>query len=325
MTGRERAAWGPAREPAPEVVLEREGPGAAQRTRAESMPKAPEMVEPGPVPARVFEKVRQLVYEKAGIELRPGKEALVTARLSKRMRETGCLSYETFVEQATNDRTGEALLDLINVLTTNFTAFLREPAHFEFLRRQVLPALKSRARVDMWCAAAATGEEPYSIAFSILEGLGAAAATRSRILATDISTRALERARKAVYPAERFTGVPRDWLPKYLQIGSGSSEGLYRVRPEVVRMVEFRRLNLIEPFRMETFGAEAAAPGGRFPLIWCRNVMIYFDQAIQQRVVARLAECLEPGGYLFVGHSESLHAVRHALEYVQPAIYRRPA
>ena len=292
------------------------------------------------LPPRVFERVRKLLYEKAGIDLRKGKEALVAARLSKRMRETQCRSYESFVDRATEDATGEGLLDLIDALTTNFTSFLREPAHFEFLRSKALPALASRAVVNIWCAAAATGEEPYSIAFTLLDTLGGGTLStgplgngtlgsgqgggfpsgpgRFRVLATDISTRALERARRGVYPADRFTGVPREWLTRYLEKGTGKAEGFYRVRPEVARMIEFRRVNLVEPF------PRALIPSGTFPLIWCRNVMIYFDGAIQQRVVAGLEQSLEPGGHLLVGHSESLSGLRHSLEYVQPAIYRRP-
>jgi chemotaxis protein methyltransferase CheR len=182
------------------------------------------------------------------------------------------------------------------------------------MRQQVLPALSSRARIDIWCAAAATGEEPYSIAFTLLDTFGPGATARCRVLATDISKRALERARRAEYPLERFSSVPAHWLSKYLE----KAEGLWRVRPEVGRMVEFRKLNLIEPVSRGTVTA------GGFPLIWCRNVMIYFDAQTQQKVVAAMERSLEPGGYLFVGHSESLGALRHGLEYVRPAIYRRP-
>lgn len=284
------------------------------------MPDSRAVPETGAVPPRVFDKVRKLVYDKAGIDLRPGKEALVTARLSKRMHENGCPTYEAYVDWATRDSTGEGLLDLIDALATNFTSFLREPAHFEFMRRTVLPALGSRTRVEVWCAAAATGEEAYSIAFTLQDafGIGLNGGTRCRVLATDISTRALNCARAGVYPAERFKGVPRDWPAKYLQKGSGDAKGLNRVRPEVASVVEFRRLNLIEPL------PPGLAHGGAFPLIWCRNVMIYFDTLVQQRVVAGLERCLEPGGYLSTGHSESLNGIRHGLEYVQPAIYRRP-
>lgn len=282
------------------------------------------------LPARVFERVRKLVYDQAGIDLRPGKEALVTARLGKRLRETGCPSFQAYVDWAAGDPSGEGLLDLIDALTTNFTAFLREPVHFEFMRDKILPALISRPRVEIWCAAAATGEEPYSIAFTLLDALSAgraggggdggidsATAARCRVLATDISTRALERARQGVYPAERFAAVSKEWLAKYLRPGTGDAAGSYCVRPEVARIVEFRRLNLIQPL------PKGLAQGGAFPLIWCRNVMIYFDAAVQQRVVAALEQSLEPGGYLFTGHAESLNGVGHALEYVRPATYRK--
>jgi len=267
------------------------------------------------VPPRVFEQVRKLIYAKAGIELRPGKESLVSARLRQRMRESGCPSYEAYVEQATTDPTGDGLLDLIDALTTNYTSFLREPAHFEFFRSRILPDLAARAKLEIWCAAAATGEEPYSIAFTLLDVLGASAAARCRVLATDISTRALDQARRGVYPQERFAALPRPWLHRYLLKGAaGDSQGLYKVQPEVARMIQFERLNLIEP----------AASQKSFPLIWCRNVMIYFDRMTQERVVERLTSSLEPGGYLFVGHSESLSAIRHSLQFVQPAVYRRP-
>jgi chemotaxis protein methyltransferase CheR len=275
------------------------------------------------LPPRVFEKVRKLVYDAAGIELREGKEALVTARLGKRMRETGCASYEAYVDQATGDATGQGLLDLIDALTTNYTSFLREPAHFEFLRKEGLAALGSQAAsglVEVWCAAAATGEEPYSIVFTLLEMLGleaARAGSRCRVLATDISTRALEQARRGVYQEERFSSLPREWLRRYLLKGSGASAGFYRVRPEVARLVEFRRVNLIEPLPHDL----ARGPG--FPLIWCRNVMIYFDAAVQQRVITALERSLAARGYLFIGHSESLSGVNHSLEYVAPATYRR--
>jgi chemotaxis protein methyltransferase CheR len=299
------------REPAP-----RRNP-APGRASAKAPPAGgyPSVIEdPGELPPRVFDKVRKLLYEQAGIDLRPGKEALVSSRLSRGMREKGCPSFEAYVDRAAADATGEGLLDLIDALTTNFTSFLREPAHFEFMRRKILPALAARPRLEIWCAAAATGEEPYSIAFTVLDVLGAGAAPRCRILSTDISTRALDKARRAVYPADRFSGVPGEWLPRYLLKGEKDSAGLYKVRPEVARMVQFERLNLIEPARSSA----------SFPLIWCRNVMIYFDQPTQERVVQRLERSLEPGGYLFVGHSESLSAVRHSLEFIQPAIYRRP-
>lgn len=264
--------------------------------------------------SRVFDKIRDLVYQRAGIDLRNGKENLVSARLSKKLRETGCATYEEYLDRVLRDTSGESLTALIDALTTNFTSFLREPAHFEFLKKEILSVIGSRDKVEIWCAAAATGEEPYSLAFTLLETLGMNAAYRCRILATDISTRALETARKGIYPAERFDGVPKEWLPRYLLRGDGDYKGFYRVRPEVARIVEFRRLNLIEPFTHAVL----------YPLISCRNVMIYFDKQTQERVVERLAAFLEPGGYLFVGHSEGLTGVQHSLRFAKAATYQKP-
>jgi chemotaxis protein methyltransferase CheR len=263
---------------------------------------------------RTFERVRKLVYDTAGIDLRQGKETLVSARLNKKLRQLGHTSYEAYLDEVAADHTGDSLTALIDVLTTNFTSFLREPAHFEFLEKTILPAIADRPRVEIWCAAAATGEEPYSLAFSLLEFFGSDAASRCRILATDISTQALAKARAAVYAAERFEGVPKPWLPKYLLRGEGKSKGLYKVKPDVARMVDYRRLNLIEPFTPD---------GGPFPLISCRNVMIYFDKPTQEKTVNRLSQFLEPGGYLYIGHSESLSGINHSLTFVKPAIYRK--
>jgi chemotaxis protein methyltransferase CheR len=162
---------------------------------------------------RTFERVRKLVYDTAGIDLREGKEALVSARLSKKLRELGHGTYEAYLDEVAADRTGESLIALIDVLTNNFTSFLREPAHFEFLEKQILPALAGRNRINIWCAAASTGEEPYSLAFTLFEVLGPAAASRCRILATDISTQALARLargsiRQSVFKVCRRPGYP---------------------------------------------------------------------------------------------------------------------
>ena len=264
---------------------------------------------------RTFDRIRRLVYEQAGIDLKEGKEQLVSARLGKKLRETNTHSYEEYLRQVEADRTGESMIALIDALTTNFTSFLRETAHFDFLRAEVLPKLGSRSLVEFWCAAAATGEEPYSLIFTMLDALGGPLKSNCRLLATDISTRALRAAQKGVYPAERFASCPKEWLPKYLLRGEGDCKGLYQVKPDIIRRIEFRRLNLVESFDA----------GRTFPLISCRNVMIYFDKATQEKVVNRLTSFLEPGGYLFVGHSESLTGLAHALKFVKPAIYQKPA
>jgi chemotaxis protein methyltransferase CheR len=267
-----------------------------------------------PLTAGEFEQFRRLAYEKFGLDLRAGKEALVAARLTKRIRELNLRSFQQYYRHVLEDQTGGELVTLIDALTTNHTSFFREPAHFEFLRQTVLPGLRRRDRIAIWSAACSTGEEPYSIAFQVLDELGEAALGRTHILATDICTRVLAAARRGAYPAERFESIPAHRLRRYVLRGEQRWKEWYLVRPEVRAVIEFRRLNLMDSF----------SHLGPFAVIFCRNVMIYFDRPTQQDLVNRLAGCLEPGGYLLVGHAESLAAVEHPLRYVRPAIYRKP-
>jgi chemotaxis protein methyltransferase CheR len=267
-----------------------------------------------PLTAREFAQIRRLAYEEFGLDLREGKETLVSARLGKKIRELNFRSFQEYYSYVMEDRTGESLIALIDALTTNHTSFFREPAHFDFLRQTILPGLRDRDRIAIWSAGCSTGEEPYSIAFSILEDLGEQALRKSRILATDISTRVLASAQQGTYPAERFDGIPQYQLRAYLLRGERHFQDWYRVKPEVRAAVEFRRLNLMDRF----------SHLGPFPVIFCRNVMIYFDRPTQRDLVNRLAACLEPGGYLFIGHAESLNGVDHPLRYIRPAIYTKP-
>ncbi len=264
---------------------------------------------------REFRQISQLAHERFGLDLKPGKEALVASRLGKKLRQRGFGSFTDYYQHVLSDGTGEALVELIDALTTNHTSFLRERAHFEFLSRAVVEEFGDRSEVNIWSAACSSGEEPYSIAMCVSDAW-TRAASRPRslhILATDISTRVLEAARRGVYPAERFRELQDTWRRAYLLKGVGASEGFFKVKPELVRLVEFKRINLIEPFRESRL----------FQVIFCRNVMMYFDKPTQQDIVQRLSGCLEPGGYIFVGHSESLTGVRHDLGYVCPAIYRK--
>jgi chemotaxis protein methyltransferase CheR len=261
---------------------------------------------------RELEQISRLAFKTCGIDLRAGKRELVQARIGKKMRQGRFGSIKDYLQHVEADRTGQELIALLDCLTTNFTSFLREPAHFEFLRNTILPGLRGEIRI--WSAACSTGEEPFTIAFSLLEALGNAEARRIRILASDISTRVLETAKGATYPADRFTGCPPQWLKEYLLRGTGQSAGLYRVKPAVRSLIEFRRWNLMETLN----------PPQPFHVIFCRNVMIYFDKETQEGVVNRLAACLAPGGYLLVGHAESLTGLRHPFTYVKPAVYRKP-
>ena len=267
-----------------------------------------------------FRKIKQLAHERFGLDLKDGKEALVAARLGKHLRERGFNSFSQYYDRVLSDPSGDTLIELIDSLTTNHTSFLRERAHFDLLARVVDEELRNAATIQIWSAASSSGEEPYSLVMSLLAGSGGAppielgeARRRFRILATDISTRVLGMAKRGVYPAERFREVPEAWKRMFLLRGEGSSAGLYKIRPEIASLVEFSRLNLIEPFTHRRM----------MHVIFCRNVMMYFDKATQQDIVSRLTECLAPGGYLFVGHSESLTGIEHELQYVRPAVYRR--
>lgn len=262
---------------------------------------------------RSFETVRRLIYEKAGIDLHPGKEQLVAARLAKLVRAHNLASCDQYVEQLLADRTTKSLMELIDAISTNHTSFLREPAHFDFLQRHILPKLAGRPEIRIWCAAAATGEEPYSLLFSAIETLNFSGAKSCRILATDISGKALIAARKGIYPESKVAPLPKEWLPRYFLRGEAESKGLYCVKPEWRNQIEFRKLNLIEPIYL----------GCQFPLISCRNVMIYFDPPTQQRVVDSLIAHLEPGGFLFIGHSDAMPGKHSSLIPIRPAIFQK--
>ena len=257
-----------------------------------------------------FEQIRKLAFDKFGLDLKQGKEELVSARLGKLIRNGGFATFSDYHDHVIGDGTGTALAEMIDALTTNHTSFLREPAHFDFLRKALTNEFRGVSPMRIWSSACSSGEEPYSIAFHMLEA--GRAPGSFEILATDISTRALAKAQQAVYPLERFDLLPPDYRKRFLLLGEGQWKGWFKIKPEVMRSVEFRRLNLIEPLPTLPL----------FQVIFCRNVMIYFDRKTQAGLINRLARCLEPGGYLFVGHSESLNGLDQPLTYCRPAIYR---
>jgi chemotaxis protein methyltransferase CheR len=257
-----------------------------------------------------FAQIRRLAQEHFGLDLKEGKQGLVVARLGKTLQRRGFASFEQYCRHVAEDRTGAALIELADALTTNFTGFLREPAHFQFLQRVVCPSVAGRKSIEIWSSASSTGEEPYSVLFTMLETLGPDADVR--ILATDISTKALQGVQDATYQADRVEPLPADWRQRYFLRGNGRWKGWYRVKPEYRSRVTCRRFNLVtDPM-----------PAAEFPVIFCRNVMIYFDKPTQTRVVRRLASTLESRGHLLIGHSESLAGVDHGLTYVEPAVYR---
>jgi chemotaxis protein methyltransferase CheR len=271
----------------------------------------PEALFSPPLTDREFEKFRRLAYERFGLSLTDAKRDLVAVRLGKRLRELKLPTFKAYYDHVLGDATGESLIALIDSLSTNHTAFMREISHFDYLRQHVLPPLRDRARIDVWSAPCSTGEEPYSILITLLEELGVPPRPQVRIRAVDISTRALAAAQQGSYPHLRLRGLRESSVRKYFQ---QSAPGIFQVRSELRGMVEFARVNLVEPLT-----------GTRtYPVIFCRNMMIYFDRPTQERVVQQLARCLEPGGHLFIGHSESLLGIRHPFECLQPAVYRLP-
>jgi len=279
-----------------------------------------ELLQSAPVIGpRIYQQITNFAYDHCGVDLRRGKEQLVSVRLGKKMRELGCSSFENYFALVEQDRTGQALTAMIDALTTNYTSFLREAGHFEFMKQEILPTLLNRERIQIWSAASSTGEEIFSILFTLLDHYSLPsdsreAAARLKVRGTDISSRALRAAEAGVYSEDRLEGLPAGWLRRYFLRGQGSQQGYYRVKPEVRRMAEFGRFNLVEPHRERQ---------QQYPLIFCRNVMIYFDRQTQEKVVQTLAEHLEPDGYLFIGHSESLNGISHQLKYVRPAVFRK--
>jgi chemotaxis protein methyltransferase CheR len=277
--------------------------------------------DPPPLSDRDLAAIISLVYRKSGITLHEGKRALVLARLQKRLRATGARTFADYLKLVERDQSGDELVMLLDAIATNHTSFFREAEHFSFLTQQILPewvaahsgAAGSFEPFEIWSAACSSGEEPYTLAMTLTQALPERERTRFRILASDLSTKALKAAEAAVYRIEKVRNLPIEILRAYFEKGLGAQDGWARIQPQVKRHVEFRQINLLE----------AGQAGRTFPVIFCRNVMIYFDRPVQQRVVANLEQQLKPGGYLFISHSESLNGITHGLRWVAPAVYQR--
>ena len=259
-----------------------------------------------------YERVRDLIYQRAGISLNTGKQAMVYSRLSRRLRETGHSSvagYLQWLHQADGASAEAEWQEFVNCLTTNLTAFFREEHHFSALADD-LRARPGRP-VRIWCSAASTGEEPYSIAMVVAETLGPQAAVQ--ILASDIDTKVLATARRGVYEAGA-RGLSAERLKRHFLRGTGANTGQVRIRPELARWIEFRSFNLM---------STAWALGEAFDIIFCRNVMIYFDAATQRRVLTHMRGVLRPDGLLYVGHSENFNDARELFHLRGKTIYQR--
>ena len=259
-----------------------------------------------------FKKVSEMVYRFSGISLQAGKEALVRARLMKRVRALQMASLDAYLRYLESDEGKCELGDMIDAMTTNKTGFFREAEHFNFMREKILPEI-SNSRMRFWSAACSSGEEPFSLAITLRETIADLDAKDCLILATDISSRMLEKAWKAVYCQAALQGLPATVVRKYFNKLDKGPNPTFQVKDQVRGLVRLAWLNLMNPWPMT----------GPFNIILCRNAMIYFDRATQQKLINRFWDFLEPGGYLFVGHSEGLLGLSHKFTYVQPATYRK--
>ena len=259
--------------------------------------------------ARDFDRVCLLIKERAGIALNPSKKSMVYSRLARRLRATGKRSFEAYLDWL-QDSDGAEWQDFVNALTTNLTSFFREAHHFPVLAEH-LQKLRTKPRINIWCSAASTGEEPYTIAITALEALGNQAQA-ARILATDIDTKVLETAGAGSYSDEAIARLDSDLVRRHFLRGSGANAGNVRVRTEVAALVTFRSLNLLAPAWPLRAG---------FDVIFCRNVMIYFDKETQLTLLRRFAPLLNPGGLLFVGHSENFSQARDTFRLLGKTVY----
>lgn len=266
-----------------------------------------------------FETLRKLIHTHAGIALGDGKKQLLVARLSRRLRALGLTSFTQYHGLLTsNDPSGDEMRRMLNCVTTNQTDFFREKHHFELLKDRVLSEAKARAqkggprKLRVWSAGCSTGEEPYTIAITLAEAFGLSSGWDLKILASDIDTQVLATAEQGIYPEHRIQNLPEAVKRAHFLRGKGESEGLVRVRPELQKLITFRRINFIEsPWPIQT----------TFDVIFCRNVIIYFDRETQRRLFHRMREKIASHGYLFVGHSENLYWLRDIFEPVQSTVY----
>jgi len=260
---------------------------------------------------REFSQFQRFIYDAAGIFMANGKQALVSGRLAKRLAHYQLSSYSDYLKLLESRSEPGELQVAVDLLTTNETYFFREPKHFNLLREVAAEARRGNKTLRVWSAACSSGEEPYSIAMVLADILGDAP---WEVLATDISTRMLERARCGHYPMERASQMPEAYLKRFCLKGQGSETGTMLVERGLRSRLQLQHLNLNEPLPKI----------GQFDLIFLRNVMIYFNLETKRQVVARLLQQLKPGGYFLIGHSETLNDINDTVRPVAPSIYRKP-
>jgi chemotaxis protein methyltransferase CheR len=268
----------------------------------------PETVKEFDFTARDFERVRVLIYQRAGIALAESKQEMVYSRLARRLRATGIRSFQSYLDGLESKPDTDEWEAFTNALTTNLTSFFREEHHFPILAEHVRTC---KEPVTIWCSASSTGEEPYSIAMTLCETLGSLA-SQAQIIATDIDTNVLETAANGVYPIERVERLSPERIKRFFLKGKGKQEGLVRVRPELRQMVTFKQLNLL---------SDSWPVKGPFDAIFCRNVMIYFDKPTQGKILNRFVPLMKPDALLFAGHSENFLYVSDAFRLRGKTVY----
>jgi chemotaxis protein methyltransferase CheR len=276
-----------------------------------------------PLREQEFAAFQAFIYKEAGIYLSKVKQALLVGRLSRRVRELGLDSFSAYFERVTDPRYPEERVELINCICTHETHFFREPRQFDYLETVVLPKWRAQAeagerarRVRAWSAGCSSGEEPFSIAMSLLAACPASAGWSAKVVATDVSTRVLDRARAAVWPLERAKHISEPYLKRFMLRGTAEHHEKMKAGPELRAAVRFEHLNLNSP---------SYDLGGSFDLIFCRNVLIYFDTDSKERVIRQLLSRLAPDGLLFLGHAETLSGFQDERppRAVMPTIYSR--
>jgi len=267
-----------------------------------------------------FVRLSEFIHDSCGIKITPPKRVMLESRLAKRLKDLGMNSFREYCEYLFSAKgMQDELVNMINMITTNKTDFFREPAHFNYLAEKAVPELidlyeaGTRRMLKIWSAGCSTGEEPYTLAMVLNELTESYRGFRYMILATDISTRVLETAQQAIYEEEKIMPVPERLKKKYFLSGKNSRSGLVRIVPELRSTVKFRRLNFLEDFGMRE----------QMDIIFCRNVIIYFDRLTQENLLKRFCNHLVPGGYVFMGHSETLQGMDLPLVPVAPTAYRK--
>ena len=258
---------------------------------------------------RDFERVQKMIYARAGISLNNSKQDMVYSRLARRLRATGINNFKDYLVLLENGSEDEWEA-FVNSLTTNLTSFFREPHHFPLLAEHALKQA-IRHRISLWCTASSTGEEPYSMAMTLVDAFGSFTPPVS-IIASDVDTNVLAKAESGIYPMERVQKLSADSVKRFFFKGTGAQAGLVRVKPELRALITFRQINLLEndwPIR------------GPLDAIFCRNVMIYFDKETQLKILERFAPLLQPEGVLFAGHSESFHNAGHVFKLRGKTVY----